>query len=108
MNSKECKIYQYSQGFEQREVLFSVIMITVPDNFQLSEEDEANCLLTEWNGGPYAVAPATLESEGQTWVFLEKWRKKNKKELLKNQWVEECEHIGWELTGNIKCWYSVK
>lgn len=107
LDSSDCIVYQYNQGYKKTKQKFNVIMVKVPDDFTvLPSENEAYSIETLNN--EFAMLPASWgDEEGIAWETIAKWCRKNKVYATGRQWLEECELKNWNPTGKIKCLYPI-
>lgn len=90
LDSNFCKIYQYNKGFDIRPPYFHVVMITLPDTFDIHNCITSSAVSFEvFLGGTYLCVETTREQLMDTWMRMEQWRKETKMGYAKHQWVEE-------------------
>lgn len=107
LDSSQCTIYQYNHGYRKKKILFNVVMIKVPEGFPVPQA-ENNAYSTEILNGEFAVLPAAWgEEEAIAWGTICKWCQKNRIQVSRKQWLEECEQTDWKPTGKIKCLYPI-
>lgn len=108
LDSSQCTIYQYNQGYKKQKIKFNVVMIKVPTGFTVLPA-ENNEYSIETLDNEFVMLPASWgEEEGAAWETIGKWCKKNKIKATTKQWLEECELKNWEPTGKIKCLYPIE
>ena len=82
LKSEECKIYQYNQGYSREKEVFNVVMIAVPEEYEIQPSEGGVDQVDILSEATYACIETTWEEEGNAWSAIGKWCKKNKGTIM--------------------------
>lgn len=95
LSAKDCRVFMFGSGFKKDPPFFHEIMVTLPNNFNFTDDKNSKVKTKTFTGGNYITLITNNAHQLEMWGALAQWMKETKTKGANHQWVAEWTLNDW-------------